>query len=87
MLSCPIKEMTGHECPGCGIQRAFVLLLKGDVLESIIMFPALIPTLLMLVFLTIHIKFKFVWGAVFLKWSYIFVTALMIGSWIVKLLI
>ena len=28
---CPIKAVTGFDCPGCGSQRAFHALLHGDV--------------------------------------------------------
>lgn len=29
-LRCPFKTLTGLDCPGCGSQRAFQALLKGD---------------------------------------------------------
>lgn len=29
-LRCPFKALTGLDCPGCGSQRAFQALLKGD---------------------------------------------------------
>lgn len=28
---CLFRTITGHECPGCGMTRAFVALLHGDV--------------------------------------------------------
>lgn len=31
---CPILELTGYKCPGCGSQRAIHALLHGDVLGA-----------------------------------------------------
>nr|MBD5377303.1 DUF2752 domain-containing protein [Bacteroides sp.] len=28
---CPLKVLTGYDCPGCGSQRAFHALLHGDI--------------------------------------------------------
>ncbi len=47
-LPCFIKGVFGIECPVCGLQRAFFLLLKGDVWTSISTWPALIPLLFFL---------------------------------------
>ncbi len=30
-LKCPVHELTGWQCPGCGSQRAFQALLRGDL--------------------------------------------------------
>lgn len=32
---CPIHRTTGHNCPGCGMTRAFVLLWRGQLREAI----------------------------------------------------
>jgi hypothetical protein len=32
---CPLKSLTGVPCPGCGLNRAMGLLLKGDWRESL----------------------------------------------------
>lgn len=45
-LSCWIKSVTGIECPGCGMQRAILLLVKGDILASFRIYPGLFPLLL-----------------------------------------
>lgn len=54
-MSCSIKDATGIECPGCGIQRSIELLLNGHMLESIRMYPALIPLILTFVSLAVHV--------------------------------
>lgn len=48
-LSCWIKSLTGIECPGCGMQRALILLLKGELWASITTYPALLPLMLFLI--------------------------------------
>lgn len=53
-LSCKIKDTTGFECPGCGIQRSFELLINGEFLASIKMYPGLIPMILTLGILLFH---------------------------------
>ena len=43
MLPCSFKQATGLDCPSCGMQRSFVHLLRGEVVESVALFPALFP--------------------------------------------
>ena len=34
MPKCPVHLLTGHQCPGCGTQRALFLLLHGDFAQA-----------------------------------------------------
>jgi len=81
---CMFKQLTGFDCIGCGIQRAFVLLLKGDVAASFRMYPALIPMIIMMLFLIVHLIFKFKKGGIFLKYNFIAVAVLMIINYGLK---
>lgn len=83
---CMYKKFLGIECPGCGMQRSFVALLRGNVWESLILFPALIPLLSMFVFLALHLIFKYKNGAKILTWWFILNTAIIVVSYIVKMI-
>ena len=50
MLPCPYKSLFGVECPGCGSQRSFVELLKGNFEESFFLYPPLVPVLFLIGF-------------------------------------
>ncbi len=84
-LTCGFKQLTGFDCIGCGIQRAFVLLLKGNIFESFRMYPALIPILVMIVFTIIHLIFKFKKGGTYLMYNFIVVAGLMVINYSIKL--
>lgn len=86
MQSCFYKKYFGVECPGCGMQRSFVELLKGNLYESFLMFPALIPTITLILFLILHLIFKFKNGANILKNLFIINTTIVVLSYIYKLL-
>lgn len=79
-MKCFYREYMGIECPGCGMQRAFIALLKGDIIESLTLYPALIPLLIMFLFLPMHLIFKFKHGAAILKYLFfINITIIMVN--------
>jgi hypothetical protein len=84
-LPCYYKKFLGIECLGCGMQTALLLLLKGEFLESFTTFPALLPIIGMVVYLILHLVFKFRKGAHVLKIWFIFTIAIMITSYLIKL--
>ena len=86
MQSCFYKKYLGIECPGCGMQRSLIELLKGNFYESFILYPALFPTLAMVFFLILHVIFKFRNGAYILKLLFIIDASVMVLSYIYKLL-
>ncbi|WP_461533747.1 DUF2752 domain-containing protein [Sinomicrobium sp.] len=47
LLPCPLKWLTGFDCPGCGFQRSLMALLQGDMEKSWELYPATIPLLLL----------------------------------------
>lgn len=54
---CPLSLAGFEHCPGCGLGRAMILVLHGNVIESINMHPLAIPALTFLV-IRIVIIFK-----------------------------
>ena len=85
-LPCFYKKYLGIECPGCGMQRSFIELLKGDFLESLRIYPALLPTLFLLIYLILHLIFKFQNGAFVLKISFIFTVSIIVIHFIANLI-
>ncbi|MDY0090212.1 MAG: DUF2752 domain-containing protein [Flavobacteriaceae bacterium] len=58
MIPCMNKQMFGIDCPGCGTQRAFFLLLEGEFQAAFKMFPAVYTLILLFVFVGIHLLDK-----------------------------
>ena len=85
--TCSFKEHAGIECPGCGLQRSAIALLKGEFIESLLAFPALLPILVMFAFLGIHLVFNLKYGALVLKIFYISNICLIIFTYIYKLIL
>ncbi|MBL7884252.1 MAG: DUF2752 domain-containing protein [Bacteroidia bacterium] len=85
LLACPYKSMFGISCPGCGMQRSFIALLKGDFVESFLLYPALFPVFFTFLLLILHLKFKLKNGACYIKYSFIVSISTMGVSYIIKL--
>ena len=58
MLPCLSKQILGMDCPGCGIQRAVLLLFQGEFLAAFKMYPAIYPILGLFGFLILDQFFK-----------------------------
>ena len=54
MIPCMNKKLFGFDCPGCGTQRAFVYIFKGEFVEAFHQFPAIYTTILLFGILTLH---------------------------------
>jgi len=83
---CFYKKYLGVECPGCGMQRAFIELLKGNFVESICLYPPLVPIIIMFIYLSLHLKFNFNKGALYLKIMFIFIASIILINFVLKLL-
>lgn len=84
MGSCFYKNIFGVDCPGCGMQRSLIELLKGNFVESFLLYPALYPLMLTFILLLLHILFRFKKGALIIKISFICTVLIMIISYIIK---
>jgi hypothetical protein len=86
-LPCLFKAVTHFDCPGCGIQRSFILLIKGDFTESFLVYPALLPIILLFTLLILQVTLKIKNGTAILKFAYIFIAGIILVSYIYKLII
>ena len=86
LLACPYKALTGIDCPGCGMQRSFIELLKGNFSSSLHLYPALIPVMITLSITFLHLLFKFKNGQVVIKYSFIISVTIIVISYIFKLI-
>lgn len=57
LLKCSFKESLGFECLGCGTQRSFLALIKGDVVQSFIYNPGVL--LILLTFIVSFVVYKY----------------------------
>src|SRR4051812_15399701 len=78
LLTCPSKTYLHIICPGCGLQRSFVALLRGNVRESFILHPATIPVIILFIVLLFHLKYKYRKGALWLRGIYLFCATVMV---------
>lgn len=83
-LTCTNKKLFGIECLGCGFQRSFILLCRGDILGSIKMYPALLPIIFLILFTTLHIIFKIKNGHKVILYLFILSTTIMVIHYIVR---
>ena len=86
-MTCPYKALSGMDCPGCGMQRSFIELLKGNFSESFLLYPALLPTLFTLLFTACHLVFKFKNGAEVIKYSFISTVIIVLFSFFLKMFV
>ncbi len=84
MAPCFYKKFFGFECPGCGMQRSFVALLRGDFYESFLLYPPLFLIIILLLLLVTHLIFDLKHGAKALKWLFILNAVVIIVSFIIK---
>lgn len=84
LLPCPSKALLGMDCPGCGMQRSLIELFRGNFEGSFKMYPALLPILFTLVFMSFHIRYKFRNGAQTLQYAYIVSALVVVTSYIIK---
>ena len=85
-LPCFYYKYLGIKCPGCGMQSAFVELLRGNIQNSYGKYPALLTILIMFIYLALHIKFKFKDGAANLKMLFILNTVIIVFNYIYRLI-
>lgn len=84
LVTCLSVKYLGLECPGCGMQRAFIALLRGQFAQSLHYNPALLPFLITVLILLFHLKFDFKYGARSIVIGFVITTGVMVGHYILK---
>jgi len=87
LMSCSFKSTFGLECFGCGTQRAFLALLKGDIVGSFLLNPGVI--LLLITFIAFAIVYfkKPKWITRVITIGVLSSSIGMIGNFIFKLMV
>lgn len=85
LLACPSKKFLHIECPGCGLQRSCIALMKGDIVGSFQLYPAAIPMLLLFCYLLLHLFIRFKSGGKILMILYIFCATIIAVHYIYKI--
>ncbi|MEN8815508.1 MAG: DUF2752 domain-containing protein [Nonlabens sp.] len=87
MLPCMSKQLTGMDCPGCGIQRSISFLLDGKFIDSFLMYPGLYPGLFLFFFL-IFDWFKDIKNGEQIKlWATMITIGTILSSYLIKMAI
>ncbi|MNK12915.1 hypothetical protein D3C87_309930 [compost metagenome] len=85
MLACSWKKSTGLDCPACGFQRSFDELVHGHFVESLQLFPALLPFIFLVIYSGLHLWNPKKFPARIIVVNVCVVGALMIGNWVYKM--
>jgi len=84
MFDCFWVKFFGVECPGCGLQRSIIFLLEGDLKNSLITCPALIPAIILIFYLILHLIFKFKNGHKWILFVFIVTVLIMVINYFFK---
>ncbi|WP_421920373.1 DUF2752 domain-containing protein [Marinifilum sp.] len=83
-FQCTFKKYFGISCPGCGFQSALVELLRGNIWESVKIYPALLPILITLVSFFIQLKVQSKSLVTIMKLSFYLSLILIFGNYFLK---
>ena len=85
MIACPVKHFLHIDCPGCGLQRAWILLLRGNLWQSLQTHPAGIPLALFILYALLHLAFKFSNGGKIIVRAYLAIVIIVAVNYILKI--
>ncbi len=84
MLPCFSKRLFDVDCPGCGIQRSIVFLIRGEFVESFLMYPAMATMIPLTIFLTANSFFKIKNANLIINTLMIMTVVLILGNFLLK---
>jgi hypothetical protein len=90
-VTCPIRATTGVPCPGCGLTRATMALLSGDLAEALHWHPlvfVLAPILVFTIGRAMLIGAGFLradaWKVPMPQWGLVVFATVLIGVWVAR---
>jgi hypothetical protein len=84
LFICFFKSHFGIECPGCGMQRSLIALLKGNLVESLHYHVALIPFIITIILLIVQLNIKHVNGGKWVMWAFIVTSGITILQFVLR---
>ena len=87
LIPCPFKQLTGIDCPGCGFQRSVIALLKGNLQESLHLYPAALLLIITALFVLFDTRIHFDKKHILKKSLYIITGNVILISYLVKVCI
>lgn len=84
LFACQWKAYFHFECLGCGTQRSFIYLLKGEFLEAFNMYPAIYTLILLFSYSLLHIKFNFIRGVRIILSLFVINVIIILSNYIIK---
>jgi len=84
LLPCAYKSLFGIDCPICGFQRALVLLLHGDIKQSFLIYPPLLPAVFLIMIFVLHLLNNKLLNRKFLIYYSSFVLTIIIVNYFIK---
>lgn len=84
LFSCFFKTHFGIACPGCGMQRSLIALLKGDIIESFQYHAASLPFIITIILLVVQLRLKHVNGGKWVMWAFIVTSGITIIQFIAR---
>ncbi|MCX2576243.1 DUF2752 domain-containing protein [Pedobacter sandarakinus] len=85
LLACPLKANFGIDCPGCGFQRSVISIFRGEFFTSVKLYPATFPLIFIGLFLLLHLKYNFNFGASLIKIMAILIAVIILINYIYKI--
>jgi len=84
MLPCLTKKIIGIDCPGCGLQRAVLLLLKGEFGAAFTKYPPIYALLSLVIFFTVSRFIRINHANKIMLTLLLITTTIMIANYILK---
>ena len=85
LIPCLNKKLFGVECLGCGFQRSFLHLIRGEFAEAFHLYPAIYTLVVFLIFIIMHLKFKYKNGKKIIRILAIINIIVIVISYIIKM--